>query len=129
MIIPPLPAMMRTTHTITLPELQGAGCYLLHYTEPYMGRPSRPCQHYLGWARCLGGRITLHAQGRGAHFTKAVYAAGIAFEVAAIWPGATRRDERALKRRHHHAQICPLCRNPANAANAAASADPKGCVR
>lgn len=100
----------KTTRTVTLAELESAGCYLLHYTEPYQGRPSAPPQHYLGFAKCLGARITAHAQGRGAHFTKAVYEAGIGFEVAMIWPGASRTDERALKRRHHHARLCPICR-------------------
>lgn len=110
-MLPPIP--VRSTRTITLPELEGPGCYLLHYVAPYMGRPSHPPQHYLGWSRCIGRRITEHAQGKGAHFTKAVHQAGIAFEVAAIWPGATRTDERALKRRHHHAALCPVCRQVA----------------
>lgn len=110
----------RSTRTITLAELQGAGCYLLHYTAPYMGRPSAPPRHYLGWARCIGRRITERAQGKGAHFTKAVHEAGIAFEVAAIWPGGTRQTEKALKRRHHRAELCPICREAYTTAAASA---------
>lgn len=104
-MLPPL----RSTRTITLTELQGPGCYLLHHVAPYMGRPSAPIQHYLGYSRCIGRCITEHAQGRGAHCTCVVYLAGIAFEGVAIWPGATCTDERELKRRHHHAKLCPLC--------------------
>lgn len=100
----------KSTRTITLAELQGPGCYLLHYTEPLMSRPSAPPRHYLGFARCLGARITVHARSGGSHFTRACHLAGLTFEVAALWPGYTRTDERALKRRHHHAQLCPLCR-------------------
>lgn len=113
-------APAKSTRTITLAELESAGCYLLHYEQPYMGRPSAPTRHYLGYSRCIGRRITEHAQGKGAHYTKAVHAAGIVFEVAAIWPHATRTDERTLKRRHRHAQLCPICRG----ASAAGVAEP-----
>ena len=90
---------------IGLSDLDAAGCYLLHFNAPY-----RHARHYLGWSHCIGERLTLHAQGKGANLTRVVRDAGIEWDIAALWPGASRNDERRMKNWHKSAQLCPICK-------------------
>lgn len=90
--------------------------YLLHY-EDVIGDPQNPrgqAQHYMGYADDgrLEERIEEHRRGQGAAITRAFAERGIAFVVAACWPG-DRSKERRLKRWHKHRQLCPICRQQA----------------
>lgn len=83
--------------------------YLLHFGEPYPRDERAGVQHYLGWAADPERRLAEHLAGKGSPLVLAVHRAGIAVELVARWPG-TRHDERARKRRRHHATYCPVCR-------------------
>ena len=80
--------------------------YLLHFERPIC--PTRPCQHYLGWALDLDTRIADHRAGRGARLTQVALERGIEFEVVRTWPG-DRTFERKLKHRKESPRLCPIC--------------------
>lgn len=87
--------------------------YLLHFDEPYPGG-KRP-QHYLGHA--TAGRFALrlaeHRNGSNkARLTQVFAELGIGFVIARTWAGDYDL-ERALKRRHRPAALCPICRGEA----------------
>lgn len=89
------------TGTVTL--------YLLHFDRPIAD--GFPCQHYLGFTNDkLAGRLLDHANGRGARLTQVARERGIGWTLVRTWPGATRSDERHLKRRKYGSRLCPLCR-------------------
>ena len=73
---------------------KGQGVYLLHFDRPY-----QHAAHYLGYSPRIAERLDLHAAGRGARLTQVVRDAGIGWQLARVWPKATRRDERRLKNR------------------------------
>ena len=77
------------------------GVYLLHLT-----RPVGHAKHYLGWSSDIDKRVATHARGRG---NPLVRAAG-GFELARVWEGAQRDDERKLKDRKNLRGVCPVCR-------------------
>jgi predicted GIY-YIG superfamily endonuclease len=83
----------------------GAGVYLLHFDRRY-----QHAGHYLGYSPNIPARLREHAAGGGARLTQVVKAAGIGWTVARTWPGATRRDERRLKRRGSSRRHCPICK-------------------
>ena len=83
----------------------GAGIYLLHFDRPY-----RHAAHYLGYSPNIPARLREHAAGTGARLTQVVKDAGIGWQLARTWPGATRRDERRLKRRGSGRRQCPMCK-------------------
>jgi hypothetical protein len=93
---------------LTLPIAPAAGyplCYLLHFDRPYCH-----ARHYLGWTGYdLEQRLEHHVTGRGARLMQVITAAGIGFQVARVWPGATRAFERRLKGYGSAARLCPLC--------------------
>jgi len=82
--------------------------YLLHFDRPY-----RHARHYLGFVDGgqdeLETRIDRHHRRDGARLLAVVREAGIEWVVARTWPGATRKDERRLKRRKCGPRLCPLC--------------------
>ena len=88
--------------------------YLLHFEPAYVapigdtGR-LKLAGHYLG--SCAGDpadRLADHLAGRGSPLVRAAVAAGCAVTVVRTWRGG-RLEERRLKRRHRHADYCPLC--------------------
>lgn len=86
--------------------------YLLHFDERIGGPGSKGAQHYLGYAgpEGLWKRLRQHATGdHGAKITKAFRLRGIPYRLARTWPGATRDDERRLKRNGHVNRYCPIC--------------------
>ena len=84
---------------------RGAGVYLLHFERPY-----QHAQHYLGYSPRIADRLERHAAGTGARLTQVVKDAGIGWTLARVWPGATRQDERRLKRRGSGRRQCPTCK-------------------
>ena len=81
--------------------------YLLHFERPF-----GHARHYLGWApdRHVRARLHEHETGRGANLLRHVRAAGIAWEVVRRWPGASRQEERRLKKQGGASRHCPVCR-------------------
>lgn len=101
----------------TLRVLDGAGVYLLHFDTPMPRGPGRHARHYLGWAECLGERLTKHAQGRGARLTQVAASRGISWQVA-MWPERSRSDEARLKHTHNTPRYCPYCQHERRARHA-----------
>jgi hypothetical protein len=93
----------------------GHGVYLFHADEP-IGDTSNPrgmARHYIGYADELACRIAIQLAGteRAAAIMRAFVAAGVGIELARIWPGASRRFERQLKRQKNAPRrLCPICR-------------------
>ena len=83
--------------------------YLLHFTRRI--NPSRPAQHYLGYADDIAQRLAEHAAGRGARLTQVALERGIPWALVRTWegPGADRTRERRMKRWKHADRLCPLC--------------------
>lgn len=84
--------------------------YLLHFDRP-LGNPENrraQAQHYLGYADRLDRRALQHLTGRGAKITQALFARGIGFQIARVWPGS-RAFERKLKNRKEAPKLCPIC--------------------
>ena len=84
---------------------KGRGVYLLHFDKLY-----RHAGHYLGYSPHIADRLDKHAAGRGARLTQVVRDAGIGWQLVKVWPKATRRDERRLKRQKHAPRLCPVCK-------------------
>jgi predicted GIY-YIG superfamily endonuclease len=96
--------------------------YLIHFTFPYQARTGagiKRVQHYTGWATDLLARLAEHRSGKGARLMQVIHEAGIPWEVARTWPG-DRNLERRLKRRKKARCLCPICRQAAEEAAAAA---------
>lgn len=81
--------------------------YLIHFHSRY-----RHAGHYVGWTEedNLDARIEEHRRGNGARLMAVVREAGIDWEVARVWPGYTRKDERRIKNSGHIPRYCPICR-------------------
>lgn len=79
--------------------------YLIHFNAPF-----HHARHYLGFAEDVDARVQKHRTGAGARLLQVVNAAGIAWQVARVWPEGTRDDERRLKAWKAATQLCPLCR-------------------
>jgi hypothetical protein len=91
------------------------GVYLFHADEPIgnLSNPRAMARHYIGYADRLTERIAIQLAGnaQAAALMRAFIAAGVGVELARIWPGATRRFERQLKRQKNAPRrICPICR-------------------
>lgn len=83
--------------------------YLIH-AHGHVGNEKHRASHYLGWAKDLPARIREHEKGTGAKLVAAFNDAGVSWEVV-WWIDQTDRGfERLLKRRHNHADLCPICR-------------------
>lgn len=101
------------------------GVYLLHFDRPY-----QHARHYVGWTGYdLDQRLAHHTSGRGARLMQVVTAAGIGFEVARTWPGASRAFERRVKRWGGAARLCPLCCPTAGNRLALETSQPDSTVR
>jgi len=89
---------------------RSTGVYLLHLASPLSGSRA---QHYIGYSRDVRARILSHQAGHGARFTRAAVNQHIPFDVVRFWPCPTMTSamyvERSLKRRHNHADYCPIC--------------------
>lgn len=82
-------------------------CYLLHFDGPF-----GHARHYLGWSENdVLGRINYHLKGRGCRLVNAAVNAGTDIYLVRLWKGATRNDERRLKRRAS-TRYCPVCSDP-----------------
>jgi hypothetical protein len=95
----------------------GRGVYLFHADEPIgnLSNPRAMARHYIGYADELACRIAIQLAGnaQSAALMRAFIAAGVGVELARIWPGATRRFERQLKRQKNAPRrLCPICRTP-----------------
>ena len=82
--------------------------YLLHFHRPF-----KHARHYTGWAKNFERRVGQHFDGssHSSHLVKAALNAGIGFDVARVWHGKTRNDERQMKKQGGAAKRCPIC-NP-----------------
>jgi len=80
--------------------------YLLHFNRRI--NPTRPTQHYLGYAKDLDERIREHRLGRGARLCQVAKERGITFRLAEVWIG-DRCLERTLKRQKNSRRFCPIC--------------------
>jgi hypothetical protein len=87
--------------------------YLLHFHRPY-----KHAWHYTGWAKSIEARMGQHFDGsaRSSRLVKAALAAGIGFDVARIWAGKTRNNERRMKLQGGAARRCPICAEERKAA-------------
>ena len=88
--------------------------YLLHYKEPLPRGVSATgkalkANHYIGFTKDLVQRILEHAEGHGARFTQVCHERGIDFALARTWVGASRTEERRLKRYKKAHRLCPIC--------------------
>ena len=85
--------------------------YLIHFEPRY-----KHAGHYMGFVEdapgALARRVEAHEAGRGARLTQVAVGAGCFLEVARLWKGASRRDERRMKRWRMAPRLCPIC-NPA----------------
>jgi hypothetical protein len=91
------------------------GVYLFHADEPIgnLSNPRAMARHYIGYADKLTERIAIQLAGnaQAAALMRAFIAAGVGVELARIWPGATKRFERRLKRQKNAPRrLCPICR-------------------
>lgn len=83
---------------------QAGTVYLLHFDRPY-----KHAQHYLGWAADLDTRLAAHRAGNGARLITVIAAAGISWQLARTWPGATEGHEKALEDLNSRKRLCPVC--------------------
>jgi hypothetical protein len=95
----------------------GHGVYLFHADEPIgnLTNPRAMARHYIGYADELACRIAQQLAGNAhsAALMRAFINAGVGVELVRIWPGATRRFERQLKRlKNTPRRLCPICRSP-----------------
>jgi predicted GIY-YIG superfamily endonuclease len=80
--------------------------YLLHFN-----RKLHHAGHYLGATANLDRRIRQHRGGTSsACLMRAIYKAGIGFELVRTWTGDFEL-ERQLKRRKNNSKLCPICQN------------------
>lgn len=80
--------------------------YLVHFHQPF-----GHARHYLGWATDdqVARRLDHHRRGSGSNLLRHVANAGITWELARLWPGASRTEERRLKDRGGSGRHCPIC--------------------
>jgi predicted GIY-YIG superfamily endonuclease len=90
------------------PRQPRGSLYLVHFGRP-IGSRRHQAQHYIGWAQDVDARIGEHLAGRGARILAYVASQDIAVVTYVLATGATRADERRVKRHRHHAHYCPLC--------------------
>jgi predicted GIY-YIG superfamily endonuclease len=78
--------------------------YLLHFDTPY-----KHAAHYTGYTDDLESRLAAHRAGQGARLIAVIQEAGITWQLARVWEGASRSEERALKRQGGASRRCPMC--------------------
>lgn len=85
--------------------------FLLHFNAPY-----QHARHYLEYtARTVEARVSDHRAGfayRTVPLMLALHQSGITFDVARVWPNASKADEKRLRDLHDNPRLCPVC-NPA----------------
>ena len=83
--------------------------YLLHFTLPLAH-----ASHYMGMARDVMARWRAHDSGAGARICRSARLSGAQLVIAHIWEHPDRKEaskhEKRLKREHHLARHCPICR-------------------
>ena len=81
--------------------------YLIHFHKPF-----KHARHYTGWAKDVDSRTEEHISGsaHSSKLCKAATAAGVRFEIARIWEGKTRNDERQMKLQGGASRRCPICK-------------------
>lgn len=79
--------------------------YLLHFEPAY-----KHAQHYIGYTGRddLFARLEEHRDGRGAKLCRIASQAGCTLQLARVWHGAERKNERQLKGRSLR-PLCPIC--------------------
>lgn len=90
--------------------LKQDGVYFLKASRPYVaqtGQQKKSVQIYVGWAKDISSRLKTHRKGGGptkggARLTQVWVENGITMEVILMIPGATRTDERLIKRSGHY---------------------------
>ena len=95
--------------TPEIPDPNAGGVYLLALYLNGAHTAYRHAKHYLGWAANVRERLAAHRSGKGARFTQVVLAEGYDIQLVRLWPGASRIEERRLKRWHGGARLCPIC--------------------
>jgi hypothetical protein len=86
--------------------------YLLHSTVAIGGNGSAGARHYVGYCREGTELNRLEQHRKRKSKSKLVHAfldRGGELLLARIWRGATREDERWVKKNGHLARFCPLC--------------------
>lgn len=86
--------------------------YLLHSTKPLGTTGGNAASHYLGFAEetKIWQRLKQHAKNQShVAIVKAFHKVGAELQLVRLWPGATRDDERRVKRHNHQALLCPIC--------------------
>ena len=78
--------------------------YLIHFDRAY-----HHARHYVGYTENVAQRMDEHRAGHGSRLLAAVAAAGVGFEVAFIWTGASRAFERCVHRYKNTPRFCPVC--------------------
>lgn len=81
------------------------GVYLLCFDRPF-----KHARHYLGYSSNIAKRMERHAAGESTSFMRAVFEAGITFELVRVWHGKNQFFERRLKNRGGAKRLCPKCR-------------------
>jgi predicted GIY-YIG superfamily endonuclease len=87
--------------------------YIAHFGQR-IGNPEKSkgqAQHYVGYAEPwrFERRVREHLRGQGAKITRFVVAQGIPITFFPIKRGATKEDERRIKRAGHAPKLCPIC--------------------
>lgn len=82
--------------------------YILEFTQPI-----HHARYYVGYCddKRLAARLKHHAQGTGAALTRAATERGIGLNLVAVWPHATRTDERRIKNRKNTPRLVARIRN------------------
>jgi hypothetical protein len=78
--------------------------YLLHFHRKY-----KHASHYLGYSANVERRVKQHQRGCGVPLMRAVYEAGISFDVARVWNDGDKGLEQRLRQQNNNPRLCPLC--------------------
>ena len=97
---------------------RSSGVYLIAFYKdgvhaPYCGSSANrhaSALHYCGYADNISARLRRHRKGAGGKLCRAVVGSGYELRLVRLWLGATRAEERAIKRSHNLARHCPICK-------------------
>jgi hypothetical protein len=83
------------------------GLYLLHFDPRY-----KHAGHYLGYADDIARRVQEHLScgSKSSPLVKAAVEAGCDIQIARVWPGGSRTEERRLKNVGSLVRQCPTCK-------------------
>lgn len=83
--------------------------YLLHFDAP-LGNDQHRASHYCGFTTNLENRLRLHMTGQSkVPIMRALYKAGLFFQLARTWKPGSRELERTIKDTHNLSRYCPIC--------------------